>query len=375
MNSLSRLNTTLAASLLCAVMLPDPAIGQTDYSQDADQIRSQIEALESESSSIREKRDRFLKELASIDQKASEIERKRRTAIADLQKEDLSKQDSRRAKYLQVLELEQRTVALNSTMPTYLGVSSQDNLTFAVRDNDINRLSRSRAYLNYLTRSQVNHMEAIYNLLGNTTVSDDNSDIAKLVLYTDDLKQQLADGKKSKLSIERQVESLNRQLVSNQTTIRQLHEQFNKVRSLSAAADDVSETTDGTQVQSTQFKAPIDATVRRKFGDPKKAYGRRWSGLLYQTDSGQTVRAAASGVVIFAKEHKTLGHLIIIDHGNELVTLYAHNDQLLVGLGDLVVAQQSIAHAGTTGDVTSPSLYFEIRDSGEPVDPLLYLGG
>lgn len=364
----------LSAILLSATLAPNPAIGQNDYSEDAERMRSQIEALESDSFEVRTERDRLLKEVAAVDQDVAEIENNRTNALDNLKKEDLSQQDTRRAKYLQLLEFEQRTVALNSTMPTLLEVANQDNLAYAIRDNDVNRLARTRAYLNYLALSQSIQIEALYNSLRNSSTGDDNADIASLVLYTDDLKQQLADKRKAKVTIERQVDALNRQLVTNQTEIRELREALNHLIAQQAAMDRKSEET-ATTSQKFKFSAPIEAPVKRKFGDPKKAYGNQWTGLLYAAEAGQIVRAAASGVVIFAKEHKTLGRLIIIDHGDELFTLYAHNHELTVRLGDIVVAQQLIAKAGETGEVTSPALYFEIRDNGEPVDPLPRLGG
>ena len=369
---LSHRFTMLAALFVGATVLSNPVFGQTDYSEDIDRIRSQITNLEAKSADIRTERDGLLKQVAAVDLEVSAIEDKRKNALDDLQQEDLSQQDSRRAKYLQLLEFEQRTVALNSTMPIYLEVASQDRLTNAMRDKDVNRLSRKQAYLNYLTRNQSTRIHALYTALRDSTTDDANSDISSLILYTDDLKQQLADQKKAKKGIERQVETLNRQLVANQASINELQESLNTLVRQSALTGTPS---DDSTTNSQEFNTPIDAPVKRNFGDPKKAYGGQWTGVLYKAQSGQAVWAAAPGVVIFAKEHKTLGQLIIIDHGEELFSLYAHNDQLLVKLGDSVVAKQTIAQAGESGDVSSPALYFEIRSNGEPVDPLLLLDG
>ncbi len=364
----------LSAILLSTTLLFNSATGQNDYSEDTNLMRQQIEVLESTSFEVRAERDRLLKDVAAIDQEVAAIEGDRKNALQNLKKEDLSQQDTRRAKYLQVLEFEQRTAALNATMPILLEVANQDHIANALQNNDVNRLARTQAYLNYLTHSQSTRVEALFNSLHDTGTADDNADIANLVLYTDELKQQLADKKKAKVTIERQVEALNRQLVANQTEIRELRESLNQLSVQQAKLEQQSDQLADAS-ESFKFSAPIDAPVKRKFGDPKRAYGNHWTGLLYQAETGQAVRAAAPGVVIFAKEHKTLGRLIIIDHGEELFTLYAHNHELAVRIGDTVVAQQLIAKAGDTGEVTSPALYFEIRDNGEPVDPLPRLGG
>jgi len=350
-----------------------PVMGQSDYSQEMDRMRSQIGVLELKSTEIRNQRDSLLKKVDIIDQEVAAIEDRRINALDDLQKEDLSQQDTRRAKYLQLLEYEQRTVALNATLPFFLEASNHPIFTQAIRDRDINRLTRSKAYLRYLAQSQSRRIQTLHNSLHNQTTADEIADFSSLMLRTEELKQELAERNNAKLSIQREVEKLNQQLVSNQASIRQLSKELDHLVNQSAMQQ--GQSGNPTTAEKLYFSAPIDAQVRRKFGDPKKAYGGQWTGLLYQAQEGQTVRAAASGVVIFAKEYKTLGNLIIIDHGEELFTLYAHNSELSVRLGDSVEAGQSIAKAGSSGDVSGPSLYFEIRHRGEPVDPLPRIGG
>jgi len=107
------------------------------------------------------------------------------------------------------------------------------------------------------------------------------------------------------------------------------------------------------------------------------SFGMRWGRMHYGLDiaasHGTTVRAAASGEVIYSGWKGGYGNTVMIDHGNGLVTLYAHNSTLLVRVGQRVSAGQAIARVGSTGRSTGPHLHFEVRIDGKPQDPLLHL--
>ena len=109
-------------------------------------------------------------------------------------------------------------------------------------------------------------------------------------------------------------------------------------------------------------------------GYPNYSSGRYHGGVDFRCPSGTRVNAAASGTVIVAKNlNYSYGHYLIIDHGNGLSTLYAHNTTLLVGVGDRVVKGQQIAFSGSTGNSTGPHCHFEVRVNGTRVNPWNYL--
>ena len=89
--------------------------------------------------------------------------------------------------------------------------------------------------------------------------------------------------------------------------------------------------------------------------------------------TGTPIRAAADGVVVFAGGRGGYGNATIIDHGNSLATLYAHQSSILLGDGQRVTRGQVIGLVGSTGFATGPHLHFEVRINGVPVDPLPYL--
>ncbi|MBR0412662.1 MAG: peptidoglycan DD-metalloendopeptidase family protein [Eubacterium sp.] len=109
-------------------------------------------------------------------------------------------------------------------------------------------------------------------------------------------------------------------------------------------------------------------------GFPNYSSGRYHGGIDFPVPTGSNVYAAANGTVILVKAlYYSYGHYIIIDHGNGLSTLYAHNSELLVSVGQHVKKGQVIAHSGSTGNSTGPHSHFEVRINGTRVNPMNYL--
>ncbi len=107
---------------------------------------------------------------------------------------------------------------------------------------------------------------------------------------------------------------------------------------------------------------------------PNYSSGRYHGGVDFRCPKGTKVCAAAAGTVIVAKNlNYSYGHYLIIDHGNGLSTLYAHNTTLIVGVGDHVAKGQQIAYSGSTGNSTGPHVHFEVRVNGTRVNPWNYL--
>jgi septal ring factor EnvC (AmiA/AmiB activator) len=97
--------------------------------------------------------------------------------------------------------------------------------------------------------------------------------------------------------------------------------------------------------------------------------GRRSDGVLIAASAGTPVKAVADGTVVFADWMTGYGNILIIDHGNGYMSLYAHNDGLLRDAGDAVKRGGPVASVGTSGGQARPALYFELRRNGAPVNP------
>lgn len=99
------------------------------------------------------------------------------------------------------------------------------------------------------------------------------------------------------------------------------------------------------------------------------------TGIDIAVPKNSDIVAANSGKVIYSGYYGGYGYAVIIDHGGKISTLYAHNNKLLVKVGDEVEKGKVISKSGSTGLSTGPHLHFEVRENGSPVDPMKYLKG
>jgi murein DD-endopeptidase MepM/ murein hydrolase activator NlpD len=107
--------------------------------------------------------------------------------------------------------------------------------------------------------------------------------------------------------------------------------------------------------------------------DPITGQAMMHEGIDFIAPPGSAISAAASGVVITAEYHSTYGNMVEVDHGNDLVTRYAHASKLLVRQGELVKRGQRIAEVGSTGRSTGAHLHFEVRVKGVAQNPTRFL--
>ena len=116
------------------------------------------------------------------------------------------------------------------------------------------------------------------------------------------------------------------------------------------------------------FDWPVTGTIISRFGSTTG--GERNDGINIATTQDAPIHASASGTVTYSgNELKGYGNLLLIKHADGYVTAYAHADRILVEKGAFVQKGQVIGYSGSTGDVTSPQLHFEIRHDTAPVNP------
>lgn len=121
---------------------------------------------------------------------------------------------------------------------------------------------------------------------------------------------------------------------------------------------------------------PVNGTIATRFG---YKYNSRLdvkvfrSGIDIRADRGEPVKAVSAGNVIYSSWFKGYGNMIIIDHGEKFYSVYAHAEELFKKTGDRVERNEVIATVGDTGSLSGPTLHFEIRNHGKPVDPVPWL--
>ena len=106
--------------------------------------------------------------------------------------------------------------------------------------------------------------------------------------------------------------------------------------------------------------------------DPFNGVRAFHEGMDFMAEVGTLARAAAGGVVIYSDFHPQYGNMIEIDHGNGLLTRYAHLTKRLAKVGDVVMSSGKIGTVGNTGRSTGPHLHFEVRQNGAPLNPVRF---
>lgn len=118
------------------------------------------------------------------------------------------------------------------------------------------------------------------------------------------------------------------------------------------------------------LNTPIKGVLTSTFGEQRSGYNHK--GIDLAANSGTAIEAALDGTVYFSGVASGYGNVVMINHGDNIETVYAHCSKLNVSTGESVTKGQTVAEVGSTGDSTGPHLHFEIRVNGNPVDPLKY---
>jgi len=115
---------------------------------------------------------------------------------------------------------------------------------------------------------------------------------------------------------------------------------------------------------------PAPGVLISGFGERERDHHE---GIDLACPEGTPVRAAEDGIVLFSGERRGYGKLVLLAHEGDLVTVYAHNSENLVSVGDRVARGESIARVGHTGNATGSHVHFEVRVGTRPHDPLGFL--
>ena len=217
------------------------------------------------------------------------------------------------------------------------------------------RYSDSRDYLEYVEirlESELNERTRLDEL--NTSFSSEKTD----------LEEKIQSNREEILQLEGEINELQR-LVNSL-----IRERMTLERQLSnpSYAGDSDITSEGS---STQW--PIKGEVIQSFGSSRADGRLKWEGIQFSSAPDTTVVAVARGNVVYADNLRGYGMVVMIDHGNRLITLYGNCNEIYVSNGDTVEAGEAIGIAGKDGEEQTRSLYFEVRDNGRAIDPAKWL--
>lgn len=126
-----------------------------------------------------------------------------------------------------------------------------------------------------------------------------------------------------------------------------------------------------------KLKLPVAGPIVARFGSARAEGGTHWRGVVIRASEGTEVKVVAAGTVVFSDWLRGFGNLLIVDHGDDFLSIYGNNQSLLRDAGATVRSGEAIATVGNTGGSTIDSavsgLYFELRHRSQPFDPLKWV--
>ena len=298
-----------------------------------------------------------------------EIEKKSALKTARLQ--SLSEQ-----KHAREQKLKSHKQALVRQIRAAYVIGKHDYVKLFLNQEDPSRIGLALAYHNYYGWRRAQQVKAFKDDIEAITVLE--NDIKEENVSLLELKQkQLA--KKHEINESRIIRKailakLQDKLKQQGRSLQSLQQQEQEIKALLAKLkprDGVNGYTDTRSFSKLKGKLewPVRGRLLAHYGGTKRGASLKWQGVVLGAEAGNEVHAISGGKVIFADWFRNLGLLIIIDHGDDYMSLYGYNESLLKKNGDLILPGEVIATAGDSGGQLHPGVYFEIRDRGIPVDP------
>jgi len=122
-----------------------------------------------------------------------------------------------------------------------------------------------------------------------------------------------------------------------------------------------------------KLRLPVRGELSGRFGAPRGTSPTEAKGVFIRAPEGQPVRAVGRGQVVYADWMRGFGNLMIVDHGESYLSIYANNESLLKQVGEAVGPGETIATTGSSGGNEETGLYFELRHQGRAFDPLRWV--
>ncbi len=124
-----------------------------------------------------------------------------------------------------------------------------------------------------------------------------------------------------------------------------------------------------TSVKNFVFSPPLEGVISSEYNRDIQHYA-----VDIAVSAGTAVKAIADGRVVLASWTSDSGYVVILDHGNQILSVYKHNEALTKKQGDFVKAREVIARSGSSGELsTGPHLHFELWNDGNPIDPTNFI--
>lgn len=340
------------------------------------EVRQEIELIQARLERALGERDQAMDTLAESEREVSRAERARRETDENLRASEARSQAL--AGERQVLEeaAAGNGRALARQLHLAYRQGGQSRIKILLNQDDPRRVTRHLAYHGYLSRARLDAIDQL-----NATVADLKATGEALVaeqqrlrrlaeqqaFELEELEQAREEREIALAAVEQRIQSRQQELARLERDAEELTELLNQLATALADIPPDAEVPSIADLRG-ELPLPLDGALRHRFGESRGGEVL-WNGWMLAGKQGSDVRAIAHGRVAYSDWLRGYGLILIIDHGDAFMSLYAHNEALLRDVGDWVIPGEVIASVGNTGRGGEPGLYFELRRDGEPLDP------
>lgn len=340
-------------------------------------LRTRLERLQAELAETRGERDEARERLRATERRIGGLYRELRTTETRQRREGARLHELEQSRERRRTELGRQRGELDAALRAAYALGRQDTLKLLLSQDDPAAASRVLTYYRYLTAARLQRIRALESTL---------AELDRLEREIGERQRALAGARAAQLRQTETLEAargerrallteLNARVASRAQEIERLKQDEERLARLvrelrttlaSAPPPAVASGAPGKG----RWPLPVTGRLAARYGSPRNIGELRWQGIFLAAAEGTAVRAPTGGRVAYADWLRGFGLLLVLDHGNGLMTLYGHNQSLYKNPGDPVEPGETIALSGNTGGPPQPGLYFEVREQGRPRDPL-----
>ena len=362
------LNTTLAAK----------NDDMSRYQSKLEKLQKSIARVQQHLKGSKKQRHHVITELNQLEAEIS----KNALKLKNLEKDIRSVQKQREQLQKELKQLNRKTQKQREIFAeqirTAYSMGHQQNLKLLLNQQDPAQAGRTQVYFQYLNQARQQQIEQFMALYEQKQQTEEK--LQQTLETRQELLQQqkMQKRKRQQQRLQRQklLAELSEKIKNQENTLSSLEGSRNRIENLLKSlgellADIPSSPSEKLPFASRKGKLPwpVKGRFLARFGQSKSYGDLKWNGVLLSADFGTPVRVISHGQIAFSDWLQGFGFIIIVDHGDGYMSLYAHNESLLKQAGEWVVAGETIATAGDSGGQPQSGVYFEIRSRGKPVDP------
>ncbi len=360
-------------------------------STELNKVESDINEVTQNMQQLSEQKDGLQSLLADIEKHYGEIAALLKTLQGKIDKKRDSLDNIRQDMQGYQSEIDKLSKQLADQIRVAYAIGQKEKLKLLLNQQDLVLSSRMMVYFNYFNKERLKKLADLDAAVQRLDQLDKQKQTE-----TELLEQDLERKKSEQTVLDEARKQRNELLVkigtdfsSSEQQLSQLQESENRLKSLMAslpvteeelAADagqgkELPSSLEDNSEPKADFSSlkgklpwPVSGKLVHKFGSARTE--GTWDGVLIDANEGLEIKAVTAGKVVYAEWMRSYGLLMIIDHGQGYMTLYAFNQSLYKQVGDLVATGDVIASVGQSGGRSQSGLYFGIRNKGVPIDPL-----